>query len=84
MNDKWKDIFPSARRKEKDSTFMLSSTFHEWEISDFGGASKEQVSRVLFQLFPGLAKSDKYDATDALAISLCGLWQNPSLLKGNI
>ncbi len=44
-------------------------------LTGFGGASKEQVSRVLFQLFPSLAKSDKYDATDALAISLCGLWQ---------
>lgn len=50
-------------------------------LTGFGGASKEQVSRVLFQLFPGLAKSDKYDATDALAISLCGLWQNPALMK---
>lgn len=50
-------------------------------LTGFGGASKEQVSRVLFQLFPTLSKPDKYDATDALAISLCGLWQTKSLLR---
>lgn len=50
-------------------------------LTGFGGASKDQVSRVLFQLFPTLAKPDKYDATDALAISLCGLWQTKYILK---
>ncbi len=50
-------------------------------LTGFGGASKDQVARVLFQLFPTLSKPDKYDATDALAISLCGLWQTRSLLK---
>ncbi len=51
-------------------------------LTGFGGASKEQVSRVLFQLFPTLAKPDKYDATDALAISLCGLWQTKNKYLG--
>lgn len=50
-------------------------------LTGFGGASKDQVARVLFQLFPTLAKPDKYDATDALAISLCGLWQPKHLIK---
>lgn len=50
-------------------------------LTGFGGASKDQVARVLFQLFPTLAKPDKYDATDALAISLCGLWQPKQTLK---
>ncbi len=50
-------------------------------LTGFGGASKEQVSRVLFQLFPTLAKPDKYDATDALAISLCGLWRPKIALR---
>lgn len=50
-------------------------------LTGFGGASKDQVARVLFQLFPTLAKPDKYDATDALAISLCGLWQPKHLVK---
>lgn len=49
-------------------------------LTGFGGASKDQVSRVLFQLFPTLVKPDKYDATDALAISLCGAWTNKNLL----
>ena len=63
-------------------------TLHEFaptqikqSLTGFGGASKEQVSRVLFQLFPTLAKPDKYDATDALAISLCGLWHTKPLVQ---
>jgi crossover junction endodeoxyribonuclease RuvC len=48
-------------------------------LTGFGAASKEQVARVLFQLFPSLIKPDKYDATDALAIGLCGLWQPKQL-----
>jgi crossover junction endodeoxyribonuclease RuvC len=66
-----------------------SLTLHEFaptqikqSLTGFGGASKEQVSRVLFQLFPTLAKPDKYDATDALAISLCGLWQTKNKFLG--
>ncbi|GAA0147138.1 hypothetical protein LIER_06914 [Lithospermum erythrorhizon] len=31
MNDKWKDMFPSASRKGEDSTLLLSSTFYEQE-----------------------------------------------------
>ena len=63
-------------------------TLHEFaptqikqSLTGFGGASKEQVSRVLFQLFPTLAKPSKYDATDALAISLCGLWHTKPLVQ---
>lgn len=44
-------------------------------VTGFGGASKEQVARVVYQLFPALNKVAKMDVTDALAISLCGLWQ---------
>jgi len=43
-------------------------------VTGFGGASKEQVARVLHSLFPALKQSDKYDATDALAVALSGLW----------
>lgn len=43
-------------------------------LTGFGGASKEQVARVLHSLFPALKQSDKYDATDALAVALSGLW----------
>ena len=49
-------------------------------VTGYGGASKEQVARVVGQLFPALAKQEKHDVTDALAVTLCGVWQNSSLL----
>lgn len=61
--------------------FEFAPTQIKQSLTGFGGASKEQVSRVIFQLFPTLVKPDKYDATDALAISLCGLWQPKHLIK---
>jgi len=45
-------------------------------ITGFGGASKEQLARVVLQLFPGVPTPQKDDVTDALAISLCGIWKN--------
>lgn len=45
-------------------------------LTGFGGASKEQVARILMQLFPRMAVPKKYDVTDALAITLCGLWRS--------
>lgn len=56
-------------------------TIHEFapmevkrSVTGYGGASKDQVSRVILQLFPRLQLPEKLDVTDALAISLCGLW----------
>ncbi len=43
-------------------------------ITGYGSAEKEQVAQVLLRLFPGFAKPKHADATDALAIALCGLW----------
>lgn len=43
-------------------------------ITGFGGAQKDQVARVLLSLFPGLQLPKKLDVTDALAITLCGIW----------
>lgn len=48
-------------------------------VTGFGGASKEQVARVLKQLFPRLPHAEKQDITDALAVTLCGLWKNKNL-----
>lgn len=45
-------------------------------VTGFGGASKDQVSRVMMQLFSNAIKAKKYDVTDALAVTLCGLWQS--------
>lgn len=44
-------------------------------VTGFGGAQKDQVERVVYMLFPGLAVQKKHDITDAIAISLCGIWQ---------
>jgi crossover junction endodeoxyribonuclease RuvC len=58
-------------------------TLHEFaptqvkqSLTGSGGASKEQVARVIYQLFPTMKVADKEDVTDALAVTLCGLWQN--------
>jgi crossover junction endodeoxyribonuclease RuvC len=48
-------------------------------VTGFGGASKEQVARVVLQLFPKLITPDKEDVTDAIAVTLCGLWRQPTL-----
>lgn len=47
-------------------------------VTGFGGASKDQVARVMQQLFPGLKDQQKLDVTDALAVTLCGLWKQKS------
>jgi crossover junction endodeoxyribonuclease RuvC len=49
-------------------------------VTGFGGADKEQVARMIMRLFPGIIKPSKFDASDALAIALCGLWKNKTLL----
>ena len=53
----------------------FSPTEVKMTVTGFGGASKDQVSRAVLQLFPRLKCPDKHDVTDALAISLCGLWK---------
>lgn len=45
-------------------------------VTGFGGASKEQVASVVLRMLPGILGTQKDDVTDALAISLCGLWQS--------
>ncbi len=48
-------------------------------VTGFGGASKEQVARVVMQLFPKLGQQKKQDVTDALAVTLCGLWRQNTI-----
>lgn len=50
-------------------------------VTGFGGAGKDQVARVILQLFPRIATPDKLDVTDALAVTLCGLWRNKNNLR---
>jgi crossover junction endodeoxyribonuclease RuvC len=44
-------------------------------ITGYGAADKEQVAAVLLRLFPGMVKPKYADATDALAVALCGIWR---------
>jgi len=44
-------------------------------LTGFGGASKDQVAHVVLKLFPGIQRPKKHDVTDALAITLCGMWE---------
>lgn len=62
-------------------------TLHEFSptevkqaITGFGSASKEQVARVLYQLFPRIPPFEREDVSDALAVTLCGLWRGKSNL----
>lgn len=48
-------------------------------LTGFGGASKDQVARVIIQLFPLMKMPQKNDVTDAIAVTLCGAWKNPRL-----
>lgn len=48
-------------------------------VTGFGGADKEQVARIILRLFPALVAPDKTDVTDALAVTLCCLWNNKNL-----
>jgi len=45
-------------------------------ITGFGGAGKDQVARVILQFFPALQMPKKLDVTDAIAITLCGVWKS--------
>lgn len=48
-------------------------------VTGFGAAQKDQVSRMVCMLFPLLPQQKLYDVTDAIAISLCGLWYTPKM-----
>lgn len=50
-------------------------------LTGYGGASKEQVARVVLQLFPKMSMPERHDITDALAVTLCGLWQQKILSR---
>jgi crossover junction endodeoxyribonuclease RuvC len=44
-------------------------------VTGFGGAQKDQVARVIAQLYPRLPAMKKSDVTDAIAIALCCAWK---------
>lgn len=52
----------------------FSPTQVKLSLTGFGAAQKDQVARVVLKLFPGMNMPEKLDVTDALAVTLCGLW----------
>jgi crossover junction endodeoxyribonuclease RuvC len=53
-------------------------------VTGSGGASKDQVASMMLRLFPQLhvlPAVAKADATDALAVALCGLWNQQTYLQ---
>lgn len=61
--------------------FEFSPTQVKISVTGFGGASKEQVARVITRFFPKLAMPTTFDLTDAVAISLCAAWHNPKVIE---
>ncbi|MBD3273596.1 crossover junction endodeoxyribonuclease [Candidatus Dependentiae bacterium] len=47
-------------------------------VTGFGGATKDQVALMILSMFPKLnefGKIEKQDVTDAIAVSICGIWK---------
>ncbi|HEX2978006.1 MAG TPA: crossover junction endodeoxyribonuclease RuvC [Candidatus Babeliales bacterium] len=68
----------------KTALHELSPSEVKLAVTGSGSAQKEQVARVVYRLFPTVGVVQKADVTDAIAISLCGLWkgkQNNSLAQ---
>jgi crossover junction endodeoxyribonuclease RuvC len=53
----------------------FSPTEVKQAVTGFGAASKDQVARVIQQLFPRIQSFEREDVSDALAVTLCGLWR---------
>ncbi len=71
-----------------DQHHMMLTEFAPREIkmavTGFGGASKDQVAAMMVRLFPRLTEFgsiERNDVTDALAVCLCGVWQQSPLAQ---
>jgi crossover junction endodeoxyribonuclease RuvC len=58
-------------------------TLHEFSprevkvsVTGYGAAEKEQVARMVMKLFPKLTIQKRNDVTDAIAVTLCGIWHS--------
>ncbi len=47
-------------------------------VTGYGNASKEQVAYMIRKMLPKLKPNCRADVTDALAVTLCGVWQGQS------
>lgn len=54
--------------------YEFAPTQIKQSLTGSGAASKEQVQTMVKRLFPKINNLQTYDASDAVAISLCGLW----------
>jgi crossover junction endodeoxyribonuclease RuvC len=70
--------------QHKLELYEFAPTQVKQSVTGWGGASKEQVATLMHRLFPQaftkpanplIAKPDPYDLTDALAVTLCGVWK---------
>jgi crossover junction endodeoxyribonuclease RuvC len=72
--------------------YLLSDTYrlkiHEFSPSQVklaltgsGAAQKDQVARVILRLFPAIKTITQYDMSDALAVGLCGVWQQKAKIS---
>jgi len=61
---------------DRHQTLLLEFSPREVKqtLTGFGAADKDQVARFVLRLFPSLRVPNSYDVTDAIAVSLCGLW----------
>ncbi|OQA34386.1 MAG: Crossover junction endodeoxyribonuclease RuvC [Candidatus Dependentiae bacterium ADurb.Bin331] len=62
--------------KHKAELYEFAPREVKLAVTGFGGAEKEQVARVIYRLFPAISIVEKADVTDAIAITLCGLWKS--------
>jgi len=44
-------------------------------VTGYGGAEKEQVARMIIRMFNITQDIQKADVTDAIAVTVCGIWQ---------
>lgn len=67
--------------QNKSNVYEFSPTQVKQALTGFGGAGKDQVANVVLRLFPKIQKDIplRNDITDALAVTLCGLWQQKSI-----
>ncbi len=62
--------------KHKAELFEFAPREVKMAVTGYGGAEKEQVCMLITKLFPQL-NVDTLDLTDAIAVTLCGLWKGP-------
>ncbi len=55
--------------------FEFSPREIKLSLTGCGAADKEQVSRIVLRMFPGLSTPKTFDITDAIAVTVCAVWK---------